>query len=457
MKVLPTVVASSERAVGIALVDFQGAHPIANRDARGFYYRVQRAPQDPIGRLAVLFSGTVFYIKTETFGLPAIPDIVERFQVFAEAAIGDSLLEYGLPEHTPSGLAAHQIECFSPHFESWEVRPPASDDEIETYIRTHVFWAWRFAHEGWELGLSDYLRLHQPRRVVERLVTLGQDRDWTVEPRPFGSYLKPTPDFLRQNREPPPPAPARNAAEAEDARDHLTQLLGRAPFDTVLREQCGRATGDQPVSLILADIDHFKTINDTHGHPFGDAVLRDAADRFAGVVQSKGLVFRYGGEEFAAVLPNHTIEEAVAVAERTRLAMESARIKDVAVTCSFGVATAPIHASDPEQLLERADRALYDSKRLGRNLVRIFGEPTPEQPRAKPASRKLAQSGELSDEVKEEMRMQIVRGGTVSCPEDDVPLDVIDATTMGDMGRSFLVHCPGCGFQAALPAPKRAV
>src|SRR6266480_1770986 len=96
---------------------------------------------------------------------------------------------------------------------------------------------------------------------------------------------------------------------APDKRDHVTQLLGRATFDSVLREQCVRATAEQPVSLILADIDHFKTINDTHGHPFGDAVLREVADRLERVVRNKGSAFRYGGEEFAAVLANHISEE----------------------------------------------------------------------------------------------------------------------------------------------------
>ncbi len=244
---------------------------------------------------------------------------------------------------------------------------------------------------------------------------------------------------------------------APDKRDHVTQLLGRATFDSVLREQCVRATAEQPVSLILADIDHFKTINDTHGHPFGDAVLREVADRLERVVRNKGSAFRYGGEEFAAVLANHISEEAASVAERARLALESTMINGVAITCSFGVATAPIHASSPEQLLERADRALYDSKHLGRNLVRVFGEPTPEQPRAKRVSRKPAEPGGLSDDGKEQMRMQVVRGVAVVCPIDDVPLSVIDATTMGDLGKSFLVHCPGCGFQSELPAPKRAV
>jgi len=215
MKAMPTVVATPERDLGILLVDFQGAHPIENRDATGFYYHIQRVPHAPIGRLAVVFSGTVFYINTDAFGLPPIGDKVARFRVFAEAAIGDFLADKGLPDHTPSGVSAAQIECFSPHFQSWEDRRPASDDEIEAHLVSHVIWSWRFGQEGWELGLSDTLRLRQSPSVIQRLVSLGEGKNWTVERRPpHGLWLKPTPEFLRENRAVPTRPRPTSAAEA---------------------------------------------------------------------------------------------------------------------------------------------------------------------------------------------------------------------------------------------------
>jgi diguanylate cyclase (GGDEF)-like protein len=256
---------------------------------------------------------------------------------------------------------------------------------------------------------------------------------------------------------PPKPATGASGPVVSGERDHLTQLMGRAAFDSALNELCRKATAEQPVSLVLADIDRFKAVNDNHGHPVGDGVLREAARRFERVIHAKGLAFRYGGEEYAAILSNHTPEEALAVAERARLAVEEATINGLAITCSFGVATVPVHAASPEQLLEKADRALYDSKDLGRNLVRLFGEPKPEQPRSNSSSRKPAPPSGLSDDAKEEMRMQIVRNGVASCPLDGVDLDVVDASAMGDLGRSFLVHCPGCGFRSDRPAKKRAV
>ncbi len=202
MKAMPTVIASPRRDVAIAVLEFQEAHPIPNRDATGFYYVVQRSPAETKSRVAVVFSGTVFFIDTEAFGLPSVPDKEQRFTAFAEAAIGDYLDEHGLPDHTPSGVSAAQIECFSPHFQSWHDRSPATDEEIEEYLRKHLLWSWRFAQDGWELGPADSLRLHQPLKIIQRLVSVGEGRDWTVSQRPHGAlWLKPTPSFLRDMRD----------------------------------------------------------------------------------------------------------------------------------------------------------------------------------------------------------------------------------------------------------------
>ncbi len=201
MKTLPTVTASPTRDLGIELVEFEGVDRIANRDAVGYYYTIQRMPDESKSRLAVLFSGTVFYINTDAFDLPRIEDKQERFRVFAEAAIGDYLDEVGLPNHTPGGESATKIECFSQHFETWEGRPRASDDEIDDYIKRHLLWSWRFGHAGWELELSDCLRLHRPLKFIQRLVDLGDGSDWTVKARsPHGFWLVPLQSFLRRSR-----------------------------------------------------------------------------------------------------------------------------------------------------------------------------------------------------------------------------------------------------------------
>jgi diguanylate cyclase (GGDEF)-like protein len=96
------------------------------------------------------------------------------------------------------------------------------------------------------------------------------------------------------------------------------------------------------------------------------------------VVAGRGEAYRYGGEEFAAILPNHSAEEALAVAERLRRLVEASPAPAIRVTSSFGVATVPTHAIAAVDWVKRSDEALYDAKRFGRNVVRLYGEPAPE-------------------------------------------------------------------------------
>jgi diguanylate cyclase (GGDEF)-like protein len=240
-----------------------------------------------------------------------------------------------------------------------------------------------------------------------------------------------------------------------DERDHLTQLLTRKAFDNDIKNCASAASSSAPASLILADIDHFKKVNDSHGHQTGDTVLREVAQRLAQTTQGKGRAYRYGGEEFAVLLPNHTPDEVLAVAERARVELEATQVAGVAVTSSYGVATYPLHATDVQGWIKKTDEALYDAKSLGRNLVRLAGElpPQPNQPRR--VARKQAQAGHLSDEEKEQLRLQILRQGYAVCPHDEVPLTAHDITTYEESGRSFLVNCPGCGFNTSLPGPGR--
>lgn len=239
--------------------------------------------------------------------------------------------------------------------------------------------------------------------------------------------------------------------------DHLTQVQNRAAFDVALSDSFVQATAETPAALVMADVDHFKKINDAHGHPVGDDVLRMVATTIEQAVHGKGTVYRYGGEEFAFLLPNHTCEEALAVAERVRLAIENMPISSGRVTSSFGVAIVPVHAVTPGEWLNKADGALYDAKQRGRNIVRFVGEPPPQpnRPSYFVPRRKAPKPGEMPDDEKERLRREILRHGGAYCPvcEDDIPLRTHDVTAMGDLGKSFLVHCPGCGFNTNLPSP----
>ena len=153
--------------------------------------------------------------------------------------------------------------------------------------------------------------------------------------------------------------------------DGLTGCFNRRFFEIQLERDLHLATRmRQPVSLILIDIDHFKRVNDTHGHDAGDAALRILASELREEVRGVDTAARYGGEEFAIILPQAGPEGALAVAERLRMRIERTEVPGVGtITASLGIATFPLHASSRDLLVTAADRALYQAKRTGRNRV----------------------------------------------------------------------------------------
>jgi diguanylate cyclase (GGDEF)-like protein len=162
--------------------------------------------------------------------------------------------------------------------------------------------------------------------------------------------------------------------------DGLTGCFNRRFFEIQLERDLHLATRmRQPVSLILLDIDHFKRVNDTHGHDAGDAALRILANALREEVRGVDTAARYGGEEFAIILPQAGHEGAKVVAERLRSRIESTEVPGVGcITASLGVASFPNDASSRELLVTSADRALFLAKRSGRNKVCSTDELPPE-------------------------------------------------------------------------------
>ncbi|HEY3966697.1 MAG TPA: GGDEF domain-containing protein [Planctomycetaceae bacterium] len=162
---------------------------------------------------------------------------------------------------------------------------------------------------------------------------------------------------------------------AEALTDALTGLANRRKFDQELNRRFAQwKGGGTPLSLVLVDVDHFKSFNDEHGHVAGDAILHEVAHVLLDNVRANDLVARYGGEEFGIILPGTTLEEARPIAERIRGSVASHTFQfgdaETAVTVSAGVAQA-ILTNDSEVLVTRADTALYAAKDSGRDCCHV--------------------------------------------------------------------------------------
>lgn len=154
-------------------------------------------------------------------------------------------------------------------------------------------------------------------------------------------------------------------------QDPLTQSYNRLALDEALLGEYNLAKQSQrPFAVIMADVDYFKKVNDVYGHTVGDTVLKKMAVLFSRLVGSKGMVARFGGEEFTVLLPKFSVEEAEIIAETLRAALEKEEMNDgLFVSASFGVAIYHADDSHYEQVLNRADAALYSAKEQGRNRV----------------------------------------------------------------------------------------
>ncbi len=164
----------------------------------------------------------------------------------------------------------------------------------------------------------------------------------------------------------------------EAMTDALTGVANRKLFDEEIRIGAAEALDmSQPMTLLMIDIDHFKSFNDTHGHQVGDQVLRFVARILKSCVRGEDLVARYGGEEFSILLPSTTLENGAKVGEHVRSQVSKKTVINRATGKSLGTITVSVGAAEfqpgesVEHLIERADEALYSAKHNGRNRVEL--------------------------------------------------------------------------------------
>jgi diguanylate cyclase (GGDEF)-like protein len=229
-----------------------------------------------------------------------------------------------------------------------------------------------------EESIGEMALLEEATRSAS-VVALEPSRLMEINRENFFELLKESPEFTRgilrlfsmRLRE---SSLAVESATLEKIQDPLTELYNRRYMEIMLRHELQRAErAGYPVGLILMDIDHFKKINDTYGHPAGDQVLRCLATLMKSQVRRTDIACRYGGEEFLIILPETSLEVASERAESLRQGFAELSIEHdghlMRGKLSLGVATFPYHAQSPQQLIQTADQALYAAKTGGRNQV----------------------------------------------------------------------------------------
>ncbi|MEJ5057666.1 MULTISPECIES: GGDEF domain-containing protein [unclassified Pseudomonas] len=252
------------------------------------------------------------------------------------------------------GLFFREIQRLVP-LDALSYQHTSSDLRLEFGHRGHHSISYSLSHEGEHLGELEFRRnqrfSEQEQGYLESLLA---------------SLLYPMRNTLLYR-----------AATQSALRDPLTDTGNRIAMDQTLTREIELSRRHlQPLSLLMLDIDHFKQINDTHGHSAGDDVLRAVAATIKSQLRNVDMVFRFGGEEFLILLSNTSREAAALVGERLRIAAQAEEYvadgRSIELTVSLGCSTL-LPGESVESLLRRADNALYVAKREGRNRLAMAG------------------------------------------------------------------------------------
>lgn len=262
----------------------------------------------------------------------------------------------------PGGKIAERIELKHPKIRIGR----APDNEIVVDDRNVSRWHARLERRGERLFLVDEgstnRTLLNDTDVVEEVVLENGDRIKTGST--IFKYLRGT-DIEAAYHE---------QAYKNVVTDNLTGLWSRYRFDLELEREFSRCRRHaHPLSLLFIDVDRFKAVNDTYGHPAGDQVLRGVAEVIRGILGDDGVCARYGGEEMVALLPDTPLEAGTAIAEavRARVAAQPFVTSGVTIRVTVSIGCAAMEPGDPsaDEFLQRGDRKLYLAKNQGRNRV----------------------------------------------------------------------------------------
>lgn len=214
--------------------------------------------------------------------------------------------------------------------------------------------------------LKEMIKDEVKNKSVEIINQLKRQTGKQLE-REVIEQVRETTNILRQQKE---------ASERKAIIDELTGAFNRRYFETKLEDELTLAKRFRmKLSLLIADIDHFKKINDTYGHQVGDVILQEVVTVIKDNLTSTDFLCRYGGEEFAIILTETGVDEATQIAEKIRKSIEEhiffSGSKIIPVRISIGIAEYPTHAVMKQVLIEKADKALYVAKNSGRNNIKV--------------------------------------------------------------------------------------
>lgn len=369
--------------VGLGMARYVVTRPMrrlieaARRIAAGDYARrIPVSSRDEVGELAQTFNEMAEAVAHKTAGIQALNEVA----LGLSASLGlDNVIAMILDEAKQIGdirgvaLALDEPAVFDEHHRRGLTAPQAErlqhlaeiarreDRRVEKTMDGETYLCLPLASRGNQQGLQGVLCFLLPASSAARDDGL------------YHTFAALAAEAI---------ANARTHARALDeaATDPLTGLANRRALELRLRQEFRRAQrSGQPLSVLILDVDHFKYVNDRYGHAAGDAVLVRLAEIVKGQLRGFDLVARYGGEEFVVLLPGIGGTSARTVAERIRHAVAGTALvlpdgRELGVTISIGLACYPDCASGTEEMLQRADQALYAAKAAGRNCVVLYSD-----------------------------------------------------------------------------------